>query len=68
MNVMVPFTALAGILTYAWPFAQTESSFIVVIVIYGSVFFFLSASRLVQTHPDEITVQVQLRNICFVAL
>jgi hypothetical protein len=38
MNVMIPFTALAGILTYAWPFAQTEASLIVVTVLYGFVF------------------------------
>ncbi|KAF9555809.1 MFS general substrate transporter [Agrocybe pediades] len=35
MNVMVPFTAVAGILTYAWPFAETESSLIAVTVLYG---------------------------------
>ncbi|CAA7271138.1 unnamed protein product [Cyclocybe aegerita] len=35
MNVMIPFTAGAGILTYAWPFAQTKSSLIAVTLIYG---------------------------------
>ncbi|KAF9555808.1 MFS general substrate transporter [Agrocybe pediades] len=35
MNVMMPFTAAAGILTYAWPFAETRSSLIAVTVIYG---------------------------------
>ncbi|KDR69289.1 hypothetical protein GALMADRAFT_256119 [Galerina marginata CBS 339.88] len=35
MNVMIPFTASAGILTYAWPFAATKSSLIAVTVIYG---------------------------------
>lgn len=39
LNVMIPFTALAGIMTYAWPFAQTEASLIVVTVLYGFVFF-----------------------------
>ena len=38
MIVMIPFTALAGILTYAWPFAQTEASLIVVTVLYGFVY------------------------------
>ena len=38
MNVMIPFTALAGIMTYAWPFAKTEASLIVVTVLYGFVF------------------------------
>lgn len=35
MNVMMPFTAAAGILTYAWPFAESQSSLIAVTVIYG---------------------------------
>ena len=39
LNVMIPLTALAGIMTYAWPFAQTEASLIVVTVLYGYVFF-----------------------------
>jgi MFS family permease len=35
MNVMIPFTASAAILTYAWPFAETKASLIAVVVIYG---------------------------------
>ncbi|KJA24153.1 hypothetical protein HYPSUDRAFT_38917 [Hypholoma sublateritium FD-334 SS-4] len=35
MNVMIPFTAWTGILTYAWPFAKSKSSLIAVTVIYG---------------------------------
>ncbi|TFK36466.1 MFS general substrate transporter [Crucibulum laeve] len=35
MNVMIPFTAVAGILTYAWPFARSQASLIVVTVLYG---------------------------------
>ncbi|KAG6816512.1 hypothetical protein H0H87_005514 [Tephrocybe sp. NHM501043] len=35
MNIMIPFTATAGVLTYAWPFARTQGSLIAVIVIYG---------------------------------
>ena len=41
LNVMIPLTALAGIMTYAWPFAQTQVSLIVVTVFYGFVFFFI---------------------------
>lgn len=37
MNIMIPFTAWTGILTYAWPFAKSKSSLIAVTVIYGSV-------------------------------
>ena len=36
---MIPLTALAGIMTYAWPFARTEASLIVVTILYGFVFF-----------------------------
>ncbi|KAF9461812.1 MFS general substrate transporter [Collybia nuda] len=35
MNVMIPFTAAAGILTYAWPFARSQGSLIAVVVLYG---------------------------------
>ncbi|KAF8902813.1 MFS general substrate transporter [Gymnopilus junonius] len=35
MNVMLPFTTCAAVLTYAWPFAQTKSSLIAVTIIYG---------------------------------
>lgn len=37
INVMVPFTAAAGILTYAWPFAQSKGSLISVTLLYGCV-------------------------------
>lgn len=32
---MIPFTLFAGILTYAWPFASSTASLIVVTLIYG---------------------------------
>lgn len=35
MNVIIPFTACAAILTYCWPFAETKTTLIVVTVIYG---------------------------------
>ncbi|KAF8910907.1 MFS general substrate transporter [Gymnopilus junonius] len=35
MNVIIPFTAVAGILTYTWPFAQSMGSLVAVVVIYG---------------------------------
>jgi len=41
MNVLIPFTAIAGILTYAWPFAQSKSSLIAVTVVYGQATFHL---------------------------
>ncbi len=35
MNVMIPFTLLAGVLTYAWPFTHSTASLIVVTLLYG---------------------------------
>ncbi|KAI6036000.1 MFS general substrate transporter [Pisolithus microcarpus] len=35
LNVMIPFTGLAGILTFAWPYASSEGALIGVSVIYG---------------------------------
>jgi len=32
---MVPFTFLAAVMTYAWPFARTFASNVVVMVVYG---------------------------------
>jgi MFS transporter, MCT family, solute carrier family 16 (monocarboxylic acid transporters), member 10 len=49
MNVMIPFTAAAGVLTYAWPFARTKASLIAVTVLYGCVNF-LPRSSLFCTH------------------
>ncbi|KAK7030427.1 hypothetical protein VNI00_014171 [Paramarasmius palmivorus] len=35
INFMAPTTLIAGILTFAWPFARTQASFVVISVIYG---------------------------------
>ena len=35
MNIMIPFTAVAGILTYIWPFVRGKAAYIVVAIIYG---------------------------------
>lgn len=35
MNVMIPFTFIAGILTYAWPFSRSIGGLIVVTLLYG---------------------------------
>ena len=35
MNVMIPFTGVAGLMTYAWPFAKSEKALIAITVIYG---------------------------------
>ncbi|KAJ7580900.1 major facilitator superfamily domain-containing protein [Mycena floridula] len=35
INVMIPLTTIAGILTYIWPFARTDATLITVVVLYG---------------------------------
>lgn len=35
INVLIPTTFVAGVLTYAWPFATSSASLIVVILLYG---------------------------------
>ncbi|KAI6043389.1 MFS general substrate transporter [Pisolithus marmoratus] len=35
LNVMIPFTGLAGILTFAWPYASSQGALIGVSVLYG---------------------------------
>jgi len=38
LNVIIPFTAAAGIITLVWPLATSESSLIAISVVYGYVF------------------------------
>ena len=35
LNVLIPGTLAAGIMTYAWPFAKTEGPLVAVAVLYG---------------------------------
>jgi hypothetical protein len=35
INVTVPCTLLAGIMTYVWPFITTKASFVVIALFYG---------------------------------
>jgi MFS transporter, MCT family, solute carrier family 16 (monocarboxylic acid transporters), member 10 len=37
LNVMLPFTALAGVLTYVWPFVHSKSGYIALAIFYGQV-------------------------------
>ena len=39
VNVMAPFTLLAGIMTYIWPFVRGEAAYIVIALIYGYAFY-----------------------------
>ncbi|THH29835.1 hypothetical protein EUX98_g4345 [Antrodiella citrinella] len=32
---MIPPTLIAGILTYAWPFAKTVADFVIIAILYG---------------------------------
>ncbi|KAF5364629.1 hypothetical protein D9758_005540 [Tetrapyrgos nigripes] len=35
INFIAPFTLIAGVLTFAWPFAKTEGSLVAIAVLYG---------------------------------
>lgn len=35
MNVIIPFTALAGVMTFIWPYARTVHGLVTVAVVYG---------------------------------
>ncbi|KAF8334539.1 MFS general substrate transporter [Amanita rubescens] len=35
MNVMIPFTVLAGVMTFIWPYARTVHALVAVAVVYG---------------------------------
>ena len=35
MNVMMPFTMLAGVMTFIWPYARSAHSLVAVAVVYG---------------------------------
>ncbi|KAI6103628.1 MFS general substrate transporter [Pisolithus sp. B1] len=38
LNAMIPFTSLAGVLTFAWPYVSSRGALIGVSVVYGYVF------------------------------
>jgi len=52
LNVMIPFTGVAGFLTYAWPFAKTKVSLLGVTVAYGCVVPNFPPVLGVITNPD----------------
>jgi hypothetical protein len=48
LNTMAAFTAVAGIVTFAWPFATNEKQLIVISCIYGCVrHLFMTSCRLI---------------------
>jgi len=66
LNVMIPCTLVAGVLTYAWPFASTQGQFVAVAIIYGiasGVFICLLVGPLVEMGAShEIGLRVGLSN------
>ncbi|RDX51685.1 MFS general substrate transporter [Lentinus brumalis] len=51
MNVMIPGTLVAGVMTYAWPFAKTKGPLVAVAVLYGissGIFVAIMAQPLVR--------------------
>lgn len=35
LNVMIPFTFFAGVITYGWPYAKTAGAYIAIAILYG---------------------------------
>lgn len=35
VNIIVPFSAVAAIMTYVWPLARSKGSFVAIAIIYG---------------------------------
>lgn len=55
-NVMIPFTAVAGLLTYAWPFARNKASLIAIATMYGfssGAYVSLLANPMIDLGPTE---------------
>ncbi|KAF8638647.1 hypothetical protein AX17_002050 [Amanita inopinata Kibby_2008] len=48
LNIIIPYTGTSAILTYAWPFAKTKGSLIVITAIYG---FSIGAYTSLLTNP-----------------
>ena len=44
VNTLLPSTLFAALMTYAWPFARTQSALVAVAVLYGCDRFLSSAS------------------------
>ncbi|KAM5538093.1 hypothetical protein V8D89_008290 [Ganoderma adspersum] len=36
LNVMIPFTFIAGVMTYIWPFVKTTGGYIAIAIVYGA--------------------------------
>ena len=35
LNTLIPFTLVAGVLTYAWPYASTKGELVIIGIFYG---------------------------------
>ncbi|KAF7362317.1 MFS domain-containing protein [Mycena venus] len=55
LNVIVPFTAVAAIMTFVWPLARSKGSFIAIAIIYGfSSGAYVSSFMLPMFHLGDI--------------
>ncbi|OCH88814.1 MFS general substrate transporter [Obba rivulosa] len=74
LNIMIPATFIAGILTYAWPFATSKGAIIVIAVIYGiasGVYVSLLTAPIVrmgETHDVGNRIGMTLTVLAFGAL
>lgn len=39
INVMAPFSILAGVLTFIWPFVHSKGGYICIAIVYGCTLF-----------------------------
>ncbi|KAJ7772080.1 major facilitator superfamily domain-containing protein [Mycena maculata] len=55
VNVIMPMSAVAAVMTYVWPFARSEGSFVAIAVIYGfSSGAYVSSFMMPMYHLGEI--------------
>ena len=65
LNIMIPSTAVAGIMTYIWPFVTNKGGYIGIAIVYGYAYAVFSSSRggsltTVDTHSIASGVFVSL--------
>ena len=71
---MIPFTLVAGIITYVWPYAKTGGDYIVIAIFYGvcsGVFVAMITApvvRMGETHDVGVRVGMYLTVLAFGAL
>ena len=65
---MAPFTLLAGITTYIWPFAITKHSLIVIAALYGQICFFVIYFIFADFFQFQVCAYISLINVPTIAV